>query len=116
MQENHLSDPPLNVAPARRERAVAVAIEADKDDPAAPPRLIASGRGKLAEEILALAFSHGIKVREDQGLAELLAQLDLDTPIPSEAIVAVAEILAKVYEANEAAAPHDLKGSPCPPL
>ena len=33
-------------------------------------------------------------------LAELLATLDLDTPIPSEAIVAVAEILARVYEAN----------------
>jgi type III secretion system FlhB-like substrate exporter len=29
-----------------------------------------------------------------------LATLDLDTPIPSEVIVPVAEILAKVYEAN----------------
>jgi len=49
---------------------------------------------------LAMAFEKGVKVREDADLAELLAKLDLDTPIPSEAIIAVAEILAKVYEAN----------------
>jgi flagellar biosynthesis protein len=47
----------------------------------------------------------GVKVREDADLAELLAKLDIDTPIPSEAIVAVAEILAKVYEANARMAP-----------
>jgi flagellar biosynthesis protein len=47
-----------------------------------------------------MAFAKGLKVREDADLAELLVKLDLDTPIPSEAIVAIAEILAKVYEAN----------------
>ncbi|MDP9128226.1 MAG: EscU/YscU/HrcU family type III secretion system export apparatus switch protein, partial [Pseudomonadota bacterium] len=56
--------------------------------------------GKLAEQILQIAFQKGVKVREDADLAELLVKLDLDTPIPSEAIVAVAEILARVYEAN----------------
>ncbi|MDD4616505.1 MAG: EscU/YscU/HrcU family type III secretion system export apparatus switch protein [Alphaproteobacteria bacterium] len=64
------------------------------------PKVIASGYGKLAQQILDMAFDRGIKVRKDADLAELLATLDLDTPIPSEAIVAVAEILAKVYEAN----------------
>ena len=64
------------------------------------PELVASGRGALAEQILALAFASGIKVRQDADLAQLLATLDLDTPIPPEAIVAVAEILNKVYEAN----------------
>ncbi len=93
------------MSPARASGAVAVAIQANKEDPEAPPSLVASGRGEIAREILDIAFSYGIKVREDQPLAEMLAQLDLDTPIPSEAIVAVAEILAKVYEVNEAAAP-----------
>jgi flagellar biosynthesis protein len=64
------------------------------------PKVIASGYGKLAEQILDMAFEKGIKVRADADLAQLLATLDLDTPIPSEAIVAVAEILAKVYETN----------------
>lgn len=68
------------------------------------PQLIASGRGALADQILALAFENGIKVRQDADLAQLLATLDLDTPIPPEAIVAVAEILQKVYEANGALA------------
>jgi flagellar biosynthesis protein len=92
-------------------RSVAVAIESKKDGTDSPSKIIASGRGKLAEEILALAHSKGVKVREDADLAELLVKLDLDTPIPTEAIVAVAEILAKVYEANgrpDATSPHEL--------
>ncbi|MFA4993694.1 MAG: EscU/YscU/HrcU family type III secretion system export apparatus switch protein [Bdellovibrionales bacterium] len=91
------------ISPGRR--AVAVALkgsigEPSEGGPDSLPKVIASGYGKLAEQILEMAFEKGIKVREDADLAELLATLDLDTPIPSEAIVAVAEILAKVYEAN----------------
>jgi flagellar biosynthesis protein len=80
--------------------SVAVAIKADEKDSHAPAQIVASGRGALAEQILALAFAEGLPVREDADLATLLATLELDTPIPSEAIIAVAEILAKVYEAN----------------
>jgi flagellar biosynthesis protein len=99
MSENQEHTP--NFAPLKpMGRTVAVAIDGKGDKADSPAKIIASGRGKLAEEILALAFSKGIKVREDADLAELLVQLDLDTPIPTEAIVAVAEILAKVYEAN----------------
>jgi flagellar biosynthesis protein len=88
------------------DRAVAVAIKGNIDDPDSLPKIIASGRGKLAEQILDLAFKKGIRVREDKDLAQLLAKLDLDTPIPSEAIIAVAEILAKVYEANAGMLPN----------
>jgi flagellar biosynthesis protein len=101
MPENQ--DPPSPFSPLPG-RPVAVAIEGDSQHPGAPAKIVASGRGKLAEQILEMAFANGIKVREDADLAELLAKLDLDTPIPSEAIVVVAEILAKVYEANEAVA------------
>ncbi len=89
---------PLNKAEGGQ--SVAVAIKGEGGNPDAPSRVIASGKGKLAEQILELAFKRGIKVREDADLAEILATLDLETPIPSEAIIAVAEILAKVYEAN----------------
>ena len=99
----------LSTAPVKRAdaRTVAVALLSDPTAPDAPAQIVATGRGKLAEDIVEIAFSHGIKVREDGPLASLLAELDLDTPIPSEAIVAVAEILAKVYEANAAAAAPD---------
>ena len=97
-------DPPLPYGPITpTRRAVAVALESDRDNPEGPAKIVATGRGKLAEEILAIAFAKGIKVRTDTDLAELLAQLELDSPIPTEAVVAVAEILAKVYEANIAA-------------
>lgn len=94
--------PSPNISPIKSEgvRSVAAAIQGERGNPDSPAKVIASGRGKLAEEILRLAFERGIKVREDADLAELLTTLDLDTPIPSEAIIAVAELLRKVYEAN----------------
>ena len=53
-----------------------------------------------ADQILELAFAHGVKVRTDPDLAEVLAAVEVDTVIPVEAFVAVAEILAYVYRAN----------------
>ncbi|MBI3419588.1 MAG: EscU/YscU/HrcU family type III secretion system export apparatus switch protein [Proteobacteria bacterium] len=93
---------------------VAVALEAG---PAASalPRLVASGRGLLAEQILRIAFENGIKVREDADLAELLAALDLDHEIPPEVIVPVAEILARVFEANMRAAQKEQNERSSPP-
>lgn len=106
MTEEQEPKPPYAPLKPTHDHSVAVAVEGKKDGTDSPGKIIASGRGKLAEEILALAFSKGVKVREDADLAELLVKLDLDTPIPTEAILAVAEILAKVYEANGRAAPH----------
>lgn len=100
MVDNQAPPSPYQPLKPAGKASVAVAIQSDKGKADSLPKIIASGRGKLAEQILELAFSKGVKVREDADLAELLATLDLDTPIPSEAIVAVAEILARVYEAN----------------
>src|ERR1700761_6053161 len=104
MTEEKEPAPPYSRVKSAGHRAVAVAIQGEEGKPDSPAKIIASGRGKLAEQILALAFAKGVKVREDADLAELLVKLDLDTPIPSEAIIAVAEILAKVYQANAAMA------------
>ncbi|HSK38431.1 MAG TPA: EscU/YscU/HrcU family type III secretion system export apparatus switch protein [Arenibaculum sp.] len=64
------------------------------------PRVVASGRGPIAERIVELAFASGIKVRQDADLAEILSAIELDCEIPPEAIVAVAEILSYVYRAQ----------------
>lgn len=71
------------------------------------PRIAAAGRGILAEKILELAFENGIKVREDSNLAEMLAVVELDSPIPSEAFMAVGEILSYLYRANGQDDPFD---------
>ena len=62
--------------------------------------MVASGRGSIAEQILAIAFAKGIKVREDADLAKLLSVIEIDSEIPIEAFATVAEILAYVYRAN----------------
>lgn len=82
---------------------IAVALEYDLSK-APAPKIIASGRGALAEQILSLAFAHGVKVREDAELAQVLSMLEVDSIIPVEAFAAVAEILAYVYRENAMAA------------
>ncbi len=64
------------------------------------PRVVASGKGEVARQILEIAFAHGVKVREDADLAEILGAIDVESEIPLEAIAAVAEILSYVYRAN----------------
>ena len=83
--------------------AIAVALEHRPGAPDAP-RVIASGRGFTAEQILDIAFARGIKVREDADLAEMLAANGISSPIPFAAFSAVAEILSYIYRANAAAA------------
>jgi flagellar biosynthesis protein len=80
--------------------AVALAKQAPNDR---APKVIAGGRGRVAEQILQLAFQNGIKVREDADLAQLLTAIDIESEIPLEAFAAVAEILVYVYQANNTA-------------
>lgn len=51
----------------------------------------------MAEKILQLAFDAGVNVRQDPALLDLLDAFDVDSPIPSEALDAVANVLAHVY-------------------
>ena len=88
---------------AKRDVAVALAFTPERGD--AAPRVVASGRGNTARDILDRAFSAGVKIREDADLAQLLAAVDVDSIIPLEAFMAVAEILAYVYQANRQAVP-----------
>ena len=98
---------PLNLL-KKQPKSVAVAIT-DSHAEGAQPQITAAGRGKIAEQILQLAFANGVKVRQDSALAEMLAALELDSPVPNEALVAVAEILSYVYQANGAPNPFDAK-------
>ncbi|MBB3263662.1 flagellar biosynthesis protein [Azospirillum sp. OGB3] len=80
-------------------RPVAVALKYELGDQSLP-RVVATGKGHVAEQILELAFANGVKVREDADLVQILSAVDIDSEIPIEAIAAVAEILAYVYRAN----------------
>ena len=96
---------PLNLK-EKPKRQTAVALQ-DRTADKKVPLVVAAGRGNLAEQILQLAFDNGISVREDSALAEMLAAIEIDSPIPSEAFAAVAEILSYVYRANGQPNPFD---------
>ena len=83
----------------KKKNPSAVAIQSP-DGKNVPPKITAAGRGKIAEQILQLAYEAGINVREDKDLVEILAKIELDSPIPSEAFMAVAEVLSYVFKAN----------------
>ncbi len=85
----------------KQDIAVALSYKPEQGDGA--PKVVASGRGALAKDILDRAFASGVKVREDADLVQLLAAVDVDSVIPLEAFMAVAEILAYVYEVNQQA-------------
>ena len=81
-------------------RAAAVALKKYGIEEGDLPKVVAAGYGKLAEQIVEMAFANGVRVREDRDLAQMLAAIELDSDIPSEALIAVAEILSYVYKAN----------------
>ncbi len=90
---------------------IAVALDSDRTRQRIP-KVIAKGRGALAEQILEIAFARGIKVRSDADLAEILGTVELDSEIPLEALAAVAEILSYVYRAqNQAPEPVPAAGT-----
>jgi flagellar biosynthesis protein len=76
-----------------RQEAVALAYSAADS----APRVVAKGRGLIAEEIIARAREHGVFVHESPEMVALLMQIDLDARIPPQLYVAVAELLAWIY-------------------
>lgn len=96
-------------APSISQVAVALSRKPNSDE---APRITATGRGAVAEQILAIAFEHGVKVRADADLAEVLATIELDSPVPPAVFATVAEILAYVYRANARAADAAASGRP----
>ena len=91
----------------KTEDAIAVALHQVSEVDRAP-KVVASGRGIIAEQILEVAFSMGIKVREDADLAQVLSAVNEETEIPVEAFAAVAEILVYLYQANNETPPNTI--------
>ena len=78
-------------------KAVALKYEKEKD---AAPRVVAKGRGSIAEKIIETAKAHRVPLHEDKNLVQVLEALDLETEIPPELYRAVAEVLAFIYRLN----------------
>jgi len=61
------------------------------------PRMVAKGRGLVAERIIEIAKECGVPIHEDSELVEVLSALELNEEIPPELYKAVAEVLAFIY-------------------
>ena len=73
--------------------AVALAYDPNEDG---APKVIASGKGALAEKIIEQARDKNIPVHEDDKLAQTLSKLEIGEMIPPELYEVVAEILVFV--------------------
>ncbi len=79
---------------ADEDKKKAVALFYDPDDDA--PKVVASGKGALAERIIEKAKEHDVPQYVDKGLADTLLKLDVGDYIPPELYGVVAEILVYV--------------------
>ncbi len=78
---------------------LAVALQYDSATDSAP-KVVAKGKGRTADQILALAKKSGVPVRQDANLVQVLSRLKLDQEIPPEVYRAVAAILAFLHRVN----------------
>ena len=91
----------MNERPSTKgnKKAAALKYNSAKD---AAPKILASGKGLLAEKILELAREQNIAVYKNPHLVEALVQLDVGREIPPELYSAVAEIMAFIYSVDVA--------------
>lgn len=79
--------------PDKRKTAIALAYQAGNT----APRVVAKGRGLIAQAIIERAREHGVFVHESEDLVGILMQVELDENIPPQLYQAVAELLAWIY-------------------
>ena len=96
------STPPPKPAVAAKPPQNAVAITYKDKGQVGLPKVVAKGRGLVAEQIIARAREHGVAVHESKELVALLMQVELDDHIPPALYRAVAELLAWLYHIETA--------------
>lgn len=80
-----------------RKKAAALRYDHGRDQ---SPRVVAKGRGKIAEKIVELANQHQVPLVADPNLVQMLEALELNVAIPRQLYHAVAEVLAFIYRLN----------------
>ncbi|NCW84596.1 MAG: flagellar biosynthesis protein [Oxalobacteraceae bacterium] len=86
----------IGAGAAGKNQAVALLYESNS----VAPRVLAKGEGLLAEAILSKAQLSGIPLRAEPELVGLLMQIELNDYIPPSLYMAVAEVIAWVYQLN----------------
>jgi flagellar biosynthesis protein len=82
-------------------KAVALRYDTNREN---APRVVASGKGPVAEKIVTAARTAHVPVYENADLVEHLSRLDLGAQIPLELYQMVAEVLVFIYDLDKQAA------------
>jgi len=93
--------------PNKRQMAVALAYQGQES----APRVVAQGRGLIAQAIIKRAKENGVFVHESEDLVGLLMQVELDQHIPPQLYLAVAELLVWLYRLDHVETPANLKSN-----
>ncbi len=75
----------------------AVALKYDREK-ANAPKVVASGKGDIANNIIKLAQEHDIFIKKDADLVELLSKIEINKEIPPMLYKAVAEVFSFIYK------------------
>ena len=82
-----------------KERALAVALQYEKGTRDAP-KVVAKGRGLVAEKIIALAEENGVIIEANPVLAQALSGVEIGDTIPIELYEAVAIVIGYVLRTS----------------
>lgn len=77
-----------------------VALKYDQNTDNAP-KVIASGKGNIAEKILKKAREENIPIKEDKDVVQVLAELNIGDEIPEDLYMVIAEILSFFYDLED---------------
>jgi flagellar biosynthesis protein len=77
----------------------AVGLRFDKEKESAP-RVIATGKGESAENIIKLAKLHDVPIEKNEDLVEMLSKVELNKQIPENLYKAVAEVFVFIYNTS----------------
>ena len=92
--KRRMPQPEPELDPNAEQKAVALKYDPEKN---IAPKLVAKGKGHVAENILEAAKKGQVPVYQNKSLVNMLMALELDKESPTELYTTVAEILAYVY-------------------
>ena len=79
-------------------KAVALGYNKDRDN---APKVLASGKGEVANKIIEAAKIYKIPIKEDSDLVEILSKVDINQEIPPNLYKAVAEVFSFLYRTTK---------------
>ncbi len=87
----------MEKTPQKRKQAVAIKY----DDTMIAPKVVASGEGKVAERIEALAIENKVHVVQDEKLVKELTRVDIGENIPPDLYEVVAQLLVFIGDVDK---------------